>query len=42
MGLYIYIGDNGRLQDLRLWLWKCMLMHFCHKMFVQRSEFNSG
>ena len=37
------LGDNGRLQYLRFCLLKCMLMgFFCHHLFVQRSEFNSG
>ena len=51
--IYIYsyylLGDNGRLQYLRLSLLNCMLMCFfvfclfvCYELFVQRNEFNSG
>ena len=44
VSIYTYwlLGDNGRLQYLRFCLLKCMLMWFCHKLFVQCSEFNSG
>ena len=37
------IGDNGRLQYLRFCLFEMYVsVLFCHKIFVQRSEFNSG
>ena len=35
---YLY----GRLQCLRFCWLKCMLMWFCHELFVQCSECNSG
>ena len=44
--MYVYCligGDNGRLQYLRLYLLKCMLISvvFVIRWFVQRNEFNS-